>query len=284
MVTLLKKSVPPNDQALFDSLGDTTDTARMAPYQKLTEKLPDLIRNQQVKGPLGRFLSDCYALEPAEKNVAPLRAWFVSEIPKEDAEYLASFKGEDLERSFWALNVGLDALTHPAIPPDRRNPLTQALGKALGFDIGPAVPQAELRLQAEKLLTLRCYNNLAPTAEKSLDGALAIREALVKKVPQFLSPNFREKIDVDIAVRGLASARTSWPAYSSLLQDLLVKKNPAMDLAMIQIYEQADPETAGKMEPILAGKWKVLGSHQAAGGQGQGRTETARFRSKNESV
>jgi hypothetical protein len=254
MVLLLKKVLPPDDQALFDSLGNTTDTARLAPYQKLKEKLPELIRNQQAKGPLGRFLSDCYALEPADKNVTPVRAWFVSGIPQEDAEFSAGYKSEDLERSFWALDVCVDALTHNAIKQERRLQLAQDLGKAFGFTIDPGVPPVELRRQMEKLLAQRCYRNLAHTAEKSLDGALAIRKALVKNFPQYLTPD----IDLAIAFSGLPAARTSWPAYSLLLQECLDRKHRATDLAMIHLYAEAVSETAVKMEPLLAGTWKVL--------------------------
>lgn len=255
---ILLKQVLPQEQALFDSLGDTTDTARLAHYQNLMARLPQLLGNPQARILLGRFVSDCYAQEPADKNVTPLRNWFVSQIPQENAEFPAGYKSEDLERSLWALDAGMDALAHPAIKPDRRKTLAQELGKALGFDLERGVPPTELKLLAEKRLALRCYRNLVFTAAKSLNGALAVREALVNRVPQHLAPNFREKVDLELAFAGMPAAKDSWPAYTALLQDCLDRKNPAMDLSMIQLYAGADPETAVKMEPLLAGKWKVL--------------------------
>jgi hypothetical protein len=255
---ILLKQVLPQEQALFDGLGDTTETARLAHYQKLTSRFPDLLLNPQARILLGRFAIDSYALEPSEKNVTPLRDWFVGQIPPENAEFPAGYRSEDLERSLWALETGMDVLAHPAIKPDRRKPLAQDLGKAIGLDVERGGPAAELKLKAEKLLALRCYRNLAPTALKSLEGALAAREALVNRVPQHLSANFREKVDLDIAFAGLPAAKTSWTGYSSLLQDCLARKNPATDLDMIELYAGADPETALKLEPLLSGKWKVL--------------------------
>jgi hypothetical protein len=252
------KLLAPADAALFTGLGEKNDSLRLAAYQKLVAKLSDLMSTPAVKDQLGRLLADCYAWEPVEQNVAGLRNWIIRQVPRKDAAFPADYQSEDLDRSRWALDVGVSALTHQNIKLGQLKPLVQDLQTAFGVVMEPSAPPLELRARAEKLLALRCYTNLAPTAGKSVDRAVAIRELLVKKFPQYLSPTFREKIDIEIAFNGLPGASASWPAYSVLLRDCLDSKDTSIEQDLVALYAQADPVAASKMELLLGVKWKVM--------------------------
>ena len=243
---------------MFDSLGAKADIVRLDGYQDLMAKLPELSRNQQAKPLLERLLIDAYASEPASRNVTPLREWFVQQIPKENATYPAGYQIEDLDRSLWALDIGMQVLAHKLIEPERRRYLSEELGKTLGFAIDPSASPQELKTRAEKLLALRCYANLAPTAVKSVDLALTIRETLAKKFSQQLSLKSRERMDIEVAFGGLPGAKKSWPAYSTLLRDCLNSKDPAIEVEVVALYAQADAELAAKIEPLLAAKWNNI--------------------------
>ncbi len=253
-VALLTQMMP-QDKALFDNLGDKSETMRLDALQKFLAKLPEMTRNPKSKLVLERLLIDCYVWEPAEKNVTPIKEWFVNQIPKSNAEYPRGYGGEDAERSFWALYLSMEILTHKDTRPERVRDLANELEEALGFTIDPSVPRAELTTRAEKLLALRCYRNLLPTAAKSVDHGLALRVVLVKHIGDKLPRTSRDKIDLHLAAQAFASAKICWPAYRWLLQDCLNSKDSATDQGIVALYASADAELVAKMEPILAGRW-----------------------------
>lgn len=255
-VALLRLEMP-QDEAMLDRLGNRADTARQSAYRDLLAKLPELIRRPEPKRLLSRFLSDCYALDPADANVAILQSWLVKQLPEENAAFPPALKSDDLERSFWALEATLDALMHPAIRPERRTHLAAALGTASGLAIDPAAPAKDLKADVEQQLAKRCYRKLAPTASASLDQALALRQALLRVVPQYLPPKFRAKRDVEIALDGLPQAVNSWSVYSALVRDCLRSDEPTVLLGVVDVYAKADGATAAKLEPILASRWSA---------------------------
>ncbi len=248
----------PQEQALFDALGDKADAARLVAYRQLTAKLPTLVRGRHAKDLLAPFLTDCYVAESADANAACLCDWLVAQVPRENAEFPADFAAEDLDRSFWALDVSLDAMTQPAIRFDRLKRLSEELGKALGVPIDPGTPRPQLKGQTEKLLALRCYRNLAPTAAKSAAHALALRGTLAGRLAPYLSPASRENLDLGIVFAGLPTAKTTWNTYSALLRDCLASKNPDVALGVADLYAQADGEMAAALEPLLSGKWAAV--------------------------
>jgi hypothetical protein len=254
-VALLRLDLP-DEQALLDALGDKTESVRQAAYTKLIAKLPALIHSPSAKRLLGRFMADCYVFEPADANLAPVRAWLVQQIPEENAEFQAGYKGDDLDRALWSLDVVMTALTHKTIPAERREQLGQALGNVFGLAVHADAP--DLKGEAEKLLARRCYRKLATTAATSLDTALALRDVLLKSAPQHLAPTFREKRDVEMAIHGLAGASKLWPEYSALVRECLESKDPAIQLAIVEVYAQADPQLTEKLQPLFARKWLVV--------------------------
>ena len=213
-VTLLTQ-LSPQDQPLFVSLGAKSEPARLDALQRLLTKLPDLMRNPKSKLVLERLLIDWYVWEPADKNVVPLKDWFVRQIPKVNAEYAPAYRGEDAERSFWALYLSMEVLTHKKTPADRSRDLASELEQALGFPIDPGAPRAELMTRGEKLLALRSYRNLVPTAAKSVERALVLRGVLVQTIGDKLPRTAREKTDLHLAAQAFAAAKTCWPAYRS---------------------------------------------------------------------
>jgi hypothetical protein len=254
--TLLQVELP-EEQAVLKRVGDRADVVRAAGYSDLLAKLPAMIRRPQPRRLLARFVSECYALEAAEANVRTLQLWLVKELPEENAEFAPGLKSEDLERSFWALEVCLSALTNKAIAPERRNHLAESLGTAFGLAIDTHVAAEAIKTDVEQRLARRCYRKLAPTASASLERALALRDALLRTVPQYLPPTFRAKRDVELAMHGLPHASQSWPAYSTLLRDCLKSDEAAIQLTVVEIYAQADPALATRLEPVLASRWSV---------------------------
>jgi hypothetical protein len=250
------KEALPREQGLFESLGSKDDAVRLASYQKLVAKLAEMTRDPKAKIILESFVIECYTLDPSEKNTLLLRDWLVNQIPKENTEYSPDYKTDNLDLSFWALKISIDALTHKQAQLDRITPLSQALCKALGTDIDLAnTPRAELQIKAEKLLALRCYRNLVPTSAKSIKNALAIREMLLKRAGEILSPASRLKVDLAMAVAGLPGAQAAWSGYGPLLRDCLEAKDMPTDLTIVDMYAKADPGLADKMETVLADRW-----------------------------
>ena len=254
----LKQSAP-QEQTLFEDLGVKNDPQRTEAYQKLLGKLPELVRNRDARDPLAQLLADCYAFEPAEANATGVRRWLVSQIPAEGAEFRPQDKGADVERSFWALQVGIAALTHNKIPLERLKTLAQDFEVALGFSINAGASAAQLRVQAEKTLAVRSYRNTLPTALKSAEHALLVRAWLIDKVPHYLSPAYREKIDVDLIAVSLSTGSNAWPSLEPILRSCLQSSEVTTNLKIVDLYERADPALGARMEPVLASRWKVAG-------------------------
>ncbi len=185
------------------------------------------------------------------------RIGWSSSLPEENAAFAPTVTADDVAQSFWALAVSLDALTHKGIVAERRKRLAEALGTASGLAINPAAPPAELKADVEQQLARRCYRKLVPTAAASLEHALALREVLLRTAPQYLSAAFRAKRDVEIALNGLPHASKAWPGYSALVRDCLRSDDPAMQLAIVEVYAKADAVTAAKVAPLLADRWTV---------------------------
>lgn len=260
------KKLSPQEAAAFDAVGVADPGLRRDSYEKLLSKAPELSRDPKTKEKFGRILADCYALDPSETNVAPIREWLTSQLPRPNAPFAAKNKQDQLDRAYWALRVGIDALAHDALrteqvkhaPEDQRvADLAQSLGEALGFAIDAKASTAQLRVQSEKLLTMRHYRNAIPTASRSVDDALWLRDALIKRAPEYLSPAFRENVDLEVVAAGLAGGSDGFQKLEPILKACVDHPELPMKLKVLALYEGSPPLLAMKMEPVLAEKWKV---------------------------
>ena len=196
-VTALKKAAGDN-RPIFERVEGTKKADRREGYEQLAAKLPELARKPDIRQPLGQFVTECCVYEDSEFNIEPLLRGLAHQFPAEDRPFPPGDKGEEVEcASFW-LRVVCDAITHKAAPPDRGRSLTSEVGKVFGFAFDPDLPPNEFKDKAEKTLAEQCYHNLLPTAEKSVEQTLAIREVLLAKFPQHLKPEFREEPDLKL--------------------------------------------------------------------------------------
>ncbi len=255
------KKVSPPDEAIFDGIAAKADGDRYQAYERLATKLPDLVRNPQVREPLGRLVTDCYVFEPSEPNITPLRRVVTNQIPQDRVAFRPEDKGEELDRAFWSLGVELGALTHKgmATRPDRARSLAMELGAVFGFTLDVGVPAEQLKEQTEKLLAVRCYRNTVPTAARSIDHALTMRGMLIDRLPKQLSPTFRETVDVDLLAIGLSKGSNAWGKVEPILKACLESNDLTIGLKIVDIYQHADAAVAPKMEELMAPKWKVAG-------------------------
>src|SRR5207244_2225768 len=105
---------------------------------------------------------------------------------------------------------------HKAVRPERRRDLASELSKRLEFD--PDAPPAELKDRAEKSLAVLCYHNTLPTAEKSIEQALAIRDVLLARFGRHLTPDFCEQDDVKLLAIGLPKGNDLWPKLKPIFE------------------------------------------------------------------
>jgi hypothetical protein len=254
---LLVQAELPQEQPLFDRIGDAKEPVRLSGYRDLVAKLPELVKRPEPRRLLGRFISDCCALEPVDANEAILQSWLIKQLPEEDAEFAPTLTANDLERSFWALEVSLDAVSNASIKANRRQQLAESLSTAFGFAVDTTLPAGDLKKHVAEQLARRCYRKLPATAEKSLDRALTLRDMLLRTVPEYLEMKFRTKRDTEIAINGLAQASKQLPLYSDLLRDCLKSDDQAIQLAIVELYAEAAPPLASQFEPLLAIRWSA---------------------------
>jgi hypothetical protein len=255
-LTALKENSP-EDRAILDRLADKTDVNRYKPYERLADRLPELLRNPRIREPLGRLIRDCLVHEPSELNAAQLWRALAAQLPPSGAEFRPEEKGDELERAFFALKVFTSALTHRFIRPERVRALMGELDKAFEFSIDTNLPPDQFEAEAEKLLALRCYRNTLPTAIRSVEHALSIRAVLIDRFPQHLASGFRDQVDVDLVALALAQAGT-WPALEPILKTCLESKDLSIGLKIVALYEaQKDPDLARKMEAVLGVKFQA---------------------------
>src|SRR5262249_53725304 len=109
------------------------------------------------------------------------------------------------------------------------------------------------------LLAARCFRNVLPTAEGSIDHALAVRTNLLARFPKHLSRDFLEEIDVRLLARLLEQPKL-WQTLEAIFQECAQSNNLSISAKGADLYEHADDELAKKMEPALAGRWKAVGN------------------------
>ena len=228
-------------------------------YEKLAAELPKLLGNPKAKDPLGQLLVDCCVFEPSARCVARLGKALTSQIPRDGAAFQPDEKGEDLERGLWSIQVFFGAVTHKAIRPESARTLAFELGDAVGPELEEKAPPDKLKEQTERLLSERYYRNTLPTAKKSFEHALAMRDLLIEKFPQYLTPAFRATVDVDLLAEGLSQGNDAWPKLEPILKSCLDSADFAVGKKIADVYEKADPAAAPKMEPLLATRWKEVG-------------------------
>src|SRR5262249_41020322 len=166
-------------------------------------------------------------------------------------------KGQEVERAIFALDVYAGAITHKAIRPATFQDLTNDLGRVLGVSLDSRVPQEKFRAELEKALAERCYRNTLPTASKSIDYALVMRGLLIEKYSQHLAPALRAKVDVDLVAVGLSQGDNAWPKLEPILKTCLESTDLAVGWKILDIYEQAKPDLAEKLEKVLVTRWKA---------------------------
>ena len=132
------------------------------------------------------------------------------------------------------------------------------MGKAFDFSLDGAPPD-EFEAQSERLLAARCFRNVLPTAEGSLDHALAIRTNLLARFPKHLSRDFLEEIDVRLLARLLEQPKL-WQTLEAIFQECAQSNNLSISAKVADLYEHADAKLAKKMEAALAGRWKAAGN------------------------
>ena len=258
LVKELKKSVP-QEQAVFDALAVKDDLDRPEANKKLVEKLPELLRDQKARGPLGKLLAECCVFDPYEPSLQPLRLALMNQIPRNDAAFWPEKKGEELERGFWSVQVFSDALSHRALAkyPQRVQKLAGDLEEVFGPALDITAPADQLQAQTEKLLAERCYRNTLPTAKKSIEHALVMRDKLIAKFPQYLPPTVRNPVDLALLSAGLSKGSDLWPKLKPIVKTCLESNDPTIVEKVVGFYEQADPDLAQNLEGLLAAKWDV---------------------------
>ena len=152
------------------------------------------------------------------------------QFPAEDRPFPPEDKGEELERAFFWLRVVCDAITHKAARPDRSRSLASEVDNVFRFALEPGVPSDEFKQQVEKSLAEQCYHNLLPTAEKSIEQALTLREVLLARFPRHLRPEFRDQEDVKLLTVGLSKGMILWPKLEPIFKTC-VKSNDINDSA-----------------------------------------------------
>jgi hypothetical protein len=253
------KQIAPQDQAIFDGVAAKDEVVRGDAYAKLAAELPKLLGDPKAKEPLGQFLVDCCVFDPSARCMAQLGQALTSQIPRDGAAFQPDEKGEELERGLWSIQVFFAAVTHKAIRPESVGTLAFKLGGVVGPALEEKAPPDKLKEQTEQLLSERYYRNTLPTAKKSFEHALVMRGLLIEKFPQYLTPAFRARIDVDLLAEGLTKGNDAWPTLEPILKSCLESTDPAVGKTIVDLYEKTDPALAGKMEPLLATKWKEIG-------------------------
>ncbi|HEY7314628.1 MAG TPA: hypothetical protein VH643_35090 [Gemmataceae bacterium] len=248
------------NRPIFERIEGKSETGRRDGYEQLAAKLPELAGNLKTREALGRFVAGCFVYEPSEFNITPLLRGLAQQFPAEDSPFPPEDKGEGVERTAFWLRVVSDAIAHKDARPDRSRSLVSELGNVLGSALDPDVPAEEFKDQAEKALAEQCYHNLLPTADKSIEQALTIREALIAKFPLRLVPAFRDQDDVKLLAKGLSKDNNLWPRLEPIFKTCLENKGINLRRELIDLYDKANAELAPKMEVVLSGHWKIAGN------------------------
>jgi hypothetical protein len=251
------KEAAPAHQAIFEALAVPSDVARHKAYEQLAARLPELVRIPNASQPLGQFVTACCVHEPSDLNIGPLQRALASQFPADGQAFVPEEKGEDVERAFFWLQVVFDAITHPAVRPARSRSLANDLGTVFGFSLDTSVSANQLKEQAEKLLAVRCFRNTLPTAARSIEEALDIRNVLLTRFPQHFSADFRDQVDVDLLASGLTSGTDLWPKLEPIFKSCVESNHLNVSLKLLALYERANANLAPKMEDFLVLKWKT---------------------------
>lgn len=254
----VKELVPEQEKSLFDGIAAPSDVERYKTYESLEARLPELLRNLKIREPLGRVIAECCVFEPSELNISPLKRTLTSQIPPDRAEFRPEEQGDELKRGVWSLQVAFDALMNKAIRPERSRLLANQLGTVFGLSLDTNAAVPELKAQADRLFAMRCYRNVLPTAARSLDHALAMRETLLKQFPEQLPAAFRDKVDVDLVALGLSKNAQAFPKLEPILTSSLAGSDLTTAFKVAELFERADADLAPKFEAILATKWKAI--------------------------
>jgi hypothetical protein len=258
-VAVLKRTAGEN-RPIFERIEGKSEISRRDGYEQLAAKLPELGRDPLIRQPLGSFVTECCVYERSELNITPLLRGLAHQFPAEDSPFPPEDKGEEIARaSFW-LGVVCDTIANKAAPPDRSRSLAGEVDKVFGFALDPGVSADEFKARAEKALAEQCYHNLLPTAEKSIEQALTIREVLLTTFPNRLEPAFRDQEDVKLLAIGLARNNDLWPKLEPMFKTCLQSNAIDIDFKLIDFYEKANADLAAKMEGLLAARWKAAGN------------------------
>ncbi|HBI45172.1 MAG TPA: hypothetical protein DDY78_20295 [Planctomycetales bacterium] len=253
------KQIAPQDQTIFDGIAAKDEMERGDAYEKLAAELPKLLGNPKAKEALGQLLVDCCVYEPSKRCLEQLAQALTSQIPAEGAAFQPEAKGDELERGLWAIQVFFGALTHKAIRPDSVQTLAYKLGRVVGLALEVKASPDKLKEQTEELLSKRYYSNTLPTAKKSIEHALEMRELLIKKFPQYLTPAIQAPVDVELLAAGLSKGNKAWPEFEPILKSCLDRADSTIDKKIIDLYKKADQAVARKtMETLFANRWKQV--------------------------
>lgn len=253
----LKKAAG-KDRPIFERVEGKSEIDRGKGYEELAAKLPELARDPATRPALGRFVAECCVYEPSLLNITPLLRGLARQLPAEDKAFAPGDVGEGVEQAAFWLAVVCDAITHKGAKPDRKRRLTRELENVLGADLDAGASPEEFKGRAEKALAEQCYRDLLPTAEKSVEQALAVREALIARFPRPLGPDFCDQEDVKLLDLGLSRGGELWPKLGPLFRACVASKKLHVGVKLVELYEKAGAELAPKMEALLAARWKVL--------------------------
>ncbi|HMF19251.1 MAG TPA: hypothetical protein VKE98_18720, partial [Gemmataceae bacterium] len=255
-VAALKETVPQH-RGIFEGIAANSDVERYKHYEELEVKFPDLMGNAKARGPLGRFLVGCCVFEPSNQNIKPLRRALTTQLPLDGVEFRFEENGAETERALFSLRVFFDAMTHKATRPERVQDLTNDLNRVFGSTLETGGPPEQLKAQLDKVLAEQSYRNTLPTANKSIDHALAMRSKLIEKFGPQLPGAFRAKVDADLITIGF-KAKVAWQKLEPLLKTCMESNEPVIGWKILDVYEQAAPDLAKEMEKDLAVRWKAI--------------------------
>ena len=257
-VVRLKQALPRDDHALLDEIGEDKEFLRRDGYKKLLARLPKLITEKKIAGEFGALLADCYATDPAEGNVQLLREWFVMQLPKEGEPYAAGYNSEDLDRSFWVLDLVLKLPEHKAmLRPERVVFLSEDVGKEFGIDSAkPWGEHGRMRKAGWRFAATAtcCRLEKNPSTRRWRFGKCWSRKPRRNSVPVA-----RDKINMELAILAFPPVKKNWARYLSVVQACLRSTDPQIQTQIISLYAKADPEFAAQMQPVLRTKYQEFG-------------------------
>lgn len=237
------RRIIPEYGAVYTGVSSPDAAKRGASYAGMVNSIERLWSEEDEinRQMLQELIAKSYADEPDDGAAAKLRdALLALTMPSPST---LPETADVYKQANWAVRTATVAMNHVDVDAERADALAAGLGRKVGTTIDREATRLETTTKALEAVAAHVYQSLSVLGPAAPVRALALQQAYVAEVADYLTDDILDKLRTDFLVAVLPAAGDQWRDFRLLIEQCIDSDNPINVLKVLEVYERSDDET-----------------------------------------